>query len=381
MTIKRLHVQRLFDGESFINERVLTIDDGKIIAIDQDIKRADVTLEGLVVPGYIDLQVNGGGGVLFNDSPSLEKLKVMMAAHRQYGTTAMTPTLITDKTDVMQQAADIIAQAINSTSAGKKIPGIVGIHFEGPHISEVKKGTHCTDFIRPISDAEWQVYSRQDIGQVIVTLAPENVSCSDVQRMVSLGIKVCLGHTNADFSTAQAYLDAGATGITHLFNAMSPLQGREPGVVGAALLNNHISCGLIVDGFHVDYASCQLAIKTKPQGKVFLVTDAMPPVGSKQTQFALYDRIVTVDNGKLTSSTGELAGSSLNMAQSVKNTHEALGIELGEAIRMATLYPAEYLYKNQSLVRGILAVGKQADMVVLRDDLSVKEVWIAGEKS
>lgn len=375
MTQIRFHAQRLFDGQAFVDDQVLTIEDGKITAIDQDTSTVDVTAKGLVVPGYIDLQVNGGGGVLFNDSPSVENLKTIMFAHAKFGTTAMMPTLITDKVEVMQQAADAIAQALV-----EGVPGIVGIHFEGPHLSVAKKGTHCADYIRPISDTEWQVLSRQDIGHVIVTLAPETVSADDVKRMVELGIKVCLGHTNADYKTAQQAIDAGASGFTHLFNAMSPLQGREPGVVGAALLNNHTSCGLIVDGFHVDYASCKLAIQAKPQGKVFLVTDAMPPVGTDQTQFALYDRTVYVDNGKLTSTTGELAGSSLDMTSAVVNAHKGLGLPLDEAIRMGSLYPAEYLYQNETVIRGELKQGKQADMLVLNDDLSVKETWISGQK-
>jgi N-acetylglucosamine-6-phosphate deacetylase len=375
MTQIRFHAQRLFDGQAFLDDQVLTIVDGKITTIDQDTSKVDVTVTGLVVPGYIDLQVNGGGGALFNDSPSVENLKIIMSAHAKFGTTAMMPTLITDKVEVMQQAADAIAQAIN-----QGVPGIIGIHFEGPHLSVAKKGTHCADYIRPIAEVEWQVLARQDIGQVIVTLAPETVSADDITRMVKLGIKVCLGHTNADFTTAQLAIDAGASGFTHLFNAMSPLQGREPGVVGAALLNNKTSCGLIVDGFHVDYASCKLAIQAKPQGTIFLVTDAMPPVGTDQTQFALYDRTVYVDNGKLTSTTGELAGSSLDMANAVKNTHEGLGIPLDESLRMGSLYPAQYLYQNQAVTRGEIKQGKYADMVVLNDDLSVKETWISGKK-
>ncbi len=375
MTQIRFHAHRLFDGENFLDNQVLTLADGKIQAIDQDISHVDVVVKGLVVPGYIDLQVNGGGGALFNDEPSVEKIKIIMSAHAKFGTTAMTPTLITDKVEVMQQAADAVASAI----AGGE-PGIVGVHFEGPHLSIAKKGTHCADYIRPISDAEWQVLSRKDIGQVIVTLAPETVTPDEVERMVGLGIKVCLGHTNADFATAQAAIDVGASGFTHLFNAMSPLQGREPGVVGSALLNDNTSCGLIVDGHHVDYATCQLAIKTKPKGKVFLVTDAMPPVGTEQTEFALYDRTVYVENGKLTSTTGELAGSSLDMATAVKNTHFGLKISLDEALRMAGLYPAEYLYQNQEVIRGELKLGKQADMVVLNDDLTVSETWIGGKR-
>lgn len=371
----RFHATKLFDGYKFSTDQVLTVQHGKVVAMDNDIANADIFLDGIVAPGYIDLQVNGGGGVLFNDSPSVEKLKVMFSAHAKFGTTAMMPTLITDKLAVMQQAADTIAEAIKN-----ELPGMLGIHFEGPHLSISKKGTHCEDYIRPISDAEWQIYSRQDLGKIMVTIAPESVSPSDVKRLVDLGITVCVGHTNADFDTVQRCIDAGASGFTHLFNAMSPLQGREPGAVGAALLNDDVSCGLIVDGHHVDIVNCQLAIKSKPRGKLFLVTDAMPPVGTNQTQFPLYDRTVFVNAGKLTSTTGELAGSTLNMALAVKNTHEEAGLDLEEAIRMASLYPAQFLSPNKMLIRGELSIGKQADMIVLNDDLSVSETWIAGIK-
>lgn len=375
MTQLRLHAKRLFDGQNFLDDHVLTIIDGKISAIDRDTSNVDEEVFGLLVPGFIDLQVNGGGGVLFNDSPSVDNIKAIMSAHAKFGTTTMMPTLITDKAEIMAQAADAIALAI-----AEKVPGIVGIHFEGPHLSLAKKGTHCPELIRAICDDEWQVLSRKDIGQVIVTLAPETVSVKDINRMIELGIKVCLGHTNTDFKTAQKAVDAGASGFTHLYNAMSPLQGREPGVVGCALLNDMTSCGLIVDGHHVDYASCQIAIKTKPRGKVFLVTDAMPVVGSDKTEFALYDRMVYLNEGKLTSTTGELAGSSLDMATAVKNTHLELNVPLDESLRMASLYPAEYLYQKQTVVRGQLKVGQYADLVVLNDDFTVSETWISGRK-
>lgn len=371
----RFHTPRLFDGQHFIDDQVLTITNGVISAIDADISNVDIKAEGLVVPGFIDLQVNGGGGVLFNDSPSLDNLKTIIAAHAKFGTTAMLPTLITDKIDVMASAVEAMAEAIR-----EKVPGIVGIHFEGPHLSLAKKGTHCAEMIRPISEAEWQLISRKDIGQVMITLAPETVSVHDISRMVDLGIIVSLGHTNADFITAQKAVDAGATGFTHLFNAMSPLQGRAPGVVGCALLNDNTQAGLIVDGHHVDYASCQLAIKAKPAGGIFLVTDAMPPVGTDIKEFPLYDKTVYVENGKLTSSTGELAGSSLDMASAVKNTHLELKVPLDEALRMASLYPARYLYQQKNVLRGQIKVGQYADLVVLNDDLSVNETWISGRK-
>lgn len=375
MTQLRFHAKRLFDGQNFLDDQVLTIKDGIISAIDQNIYEADVQSRGLVVPGYIDLQVNGGGGVLFNDSPSVDKLKIIMAAHAKFGTTSMMPTLITDKVEVMAQAAEAMSEAIT-----QKVPGILGIHFEGPHLSLAKKGTHCAELIRPISDAEWTILSRKDIGKVMVTLAPETVSEQDISRMVELGIKVCLGHTNADYATAQKAIDAGATGFTHLFNAMSPLQGRAPGVVGCALINDNTQCGLIVDGHHVDYVSCQLAIKTKPAGGIFLVTDAMPPVGTNMKEFPLYDRTVYAENGKLTSTTGELAGSSLDMATAVINTHISLNIPLDESLRMASLYPAQYLYGKREVVRGELKVGMQADMLILNENLSVLETWIVGKR-
>lgn len=373
MTTLRLHAKRIFDGQNYLDDQVIVITNGTITAFDSDTSCVDDVLDGLVVPGFIDLQVNGGGGVLFNNSPSVDNLKTIIAAHSQFGTTGMLPTLITDKVEVMTQAADAMASAI-----AEKVPGILGIHFEGPHLSIAKKGTHAQEYIRPISDEEWAILERKDIGQILVTLAPETVSINDIKRMVSLDIKVCLGHTNADYKTAQAAMDAGADGFTHLFNAMSPIQGREPGVTGCALLNDHASCGIIIDGHHVDYASVKLALKTKPTGKVFLVSDAMSTIGTDQTEFSFFDRTIYLKDGRLTSTTGELAGAALDMAQAVENTHLGLGLPLDESIRMATKYPAKYI--NQSDVRGELAIEYQADFVVLNDEFKVQSTWIAGQQ-
>ena len=370
MTISRVLTQRLFDGKSYQDNKVIIIDDGIITGFDDEVSNFTAQVSGLVAPGFIDLQVNGGGGVLFNSTPSLAGIKAIMAAHAKFGTTAMLPTLITDTVSVMAEAADAIASAIASNE-----PGIIGIHFEGPHLSVVKKGAHSEQFIRDISDEEWQVLERKDIGKVLVTLAPETVAEKDIQRMVAAGIYVSIGHSNANYQQAQSAVEAGATGFTHLFNAMSPLQGREPGVTGCALLNDNTACGLIVDGHHVDYASCQLALKTKPVGKIFLVTDAMPPVGTDDQTFAFFDRHVYLSQGKLTSSTGELAGSVLDMATAVKNAHIHLKLALDEALRMASGYPANYIKDQQ---RGQLVVGKQADFIVLDNELNVQSTWIAG---
>lgn len=372
MTCTRIHIEQLFDGEQLLDHQVISVENGKIVAIDGDIKTADQKIAGLVVPGFIDLQVNGGGGVLFNDAPSLENLKTMIAAHAMFGTTGMLPTLITDKVEVMAQAADAMAQAI-----AENVPGILGIHFEGPHLSTAKKGTHVEEYIRPISEAEWQILERKDLGQILVTLAPETVSEADIERMVSLGIKVCLGHTNASYEVAQRAIDAGADGFTHLYNAMSPLQGREPGVTGCALLNDSASCGIIIDGHHVSYASANLALKTKPTGKVFLVTDAMSTIGTDQTEFSFFDRTVYLKDGRLNSTTGELAGAALDMVTAVNNAADFLNISYHEAVRMASSYPATYI--NQQGVRGELKVGQAADFVVLNADRSVQSTWIAGQ--
>ena len=373
MSTLRLHAKMLFNGQGFSSDRVLTIDNGFIAEIDENTSQVDACLDGLVAPGFIDLQVNGGGGVLFNADPSPQGVKTMMAAHARFGTTAMLPTVITDEVEVMAQAAQTIAELIAEQACG-----IIGIHFEGPHLSVAKKGAHSAGYIRDISAAEWQIYQRKDIGQIIVTLAPENVALADIKRLVSLGIKVCLGHSNANYNTALQALAAGADGFTHLFNAMSPLQGREPGMVGAALMNDQASCGLIVDGHHVDYVSCQFAVKSKPAGKVFLVTDAMQHVGSEETEFAFFDRKITLSEGRLTSTTGELAGSALNMAQAVKNTHLNLNLALDEALKMATLYPATYI--NQQAQRGCLLVGAKADFVELDHDFNVLSTWISGKQ-
>ncbi|NRA70038.1 MAG: N-acetylglucosamine-6-phosphate deacetylase [Gammaproteobacteria bacterium] len=371
MTRQIISATKIFDGYHFHTDSQIVIDAGKIIAIEPLSARANEHIEGMIVPGFIDLQVNGGGGVLLNSTPTVAGIKTIVAAHLEFGTTAMLPTLITDTVEVMSQAAYAIAEARKNNVAG-----VLGIHFEGPHLSVAKKGAHSEQYIREISEPEWAVISRQDIGLVKVTIAPENVSVDDIKRMVSLGIKVFLGHSNATYEVAKAALDAGASGFTHLFNAMSPFTSREPGMVGAALLADDAVCGLIVDGHHVDYASCQLALKTKPVGKLLLVTDAMSVVGTDIKRFDFFDREIIRRGDKLNSTTGELAGSALDMASAVRNTYRHLGQPLERALNMASLYPAQYLGLEHQL--GQLTPGAQADFVVLDDNLKVTRTWVAG---
>jgi len=374
-TKQSFFAKRLFDGRSIKNNVRIEVEYSTITQLitDEKCQQVDIVLEGLVVPGFVDLQVNGGGNVLFNSMPTVEGLMAIMAAHVSFGTTAMLPTIITDTVDVMSAAADAVAQAL-----AERVPGIIGIHFEGPHLSVAKKGAHCAQFIRYISDDEWQILARQDIGHIMMTIAPETVANADIKRMCDMGIHVCIGHTNASYQQAQQAVDAGADGFTHLYNAMSALTSRAPGVVGCALVNDHTSCGIIADGHHVDYVSLKIALKSKPKGRVFLVTDAMPPVGTQSTAFNFFDRQVTLNKGKLTSTTGELAGSVLDMATAVRNIHQQVNLSLEESLKMASLYPSTYL--GMQAKHGHLTLGAQADMVVLNENLSVEQTWIAGQK-
>ncbi|MDP2559536.1 N-acetylglucosamine-6-phosphate deacetylase [Psychrobium sp. 1_MG-2023] len=373
MTQLTISADKIFDGQQYHEQAQLSIDNGVITSITAIDGSASEHISGLIAPGFVDLQVNGGGGALLNTHATVDGLKTMFQAHRQFGTTAMLPTLITDTVEVMSEAADAISQAI-----AQGVDGIIGVHFEGPHLSIAKKGAHSAEFIREISEPEWAVLERKDLGLIAVTVAPENVSTDDIKRMVALGIKVFLGHSNADFSTAQAAVDAGATGFTHLFNAMSAFTSREPGMVGAALLNDSAVCGLIVDGHHVDYTSCKVALKAKPQGSLVLVTDAMSVVGTDIERFAFFDREIVRTGDKLNSTTGELAGSALDMASAVRNTHRHLDVSLAESLNMASLYPAQYLSLDKSL--GRLIVGARADFIALNDNVEVTRTWVAGKE-
>lgn len=367
-----LIAEQLFDGEAFHRDVPVTIEDGLIASFDTALGAKEVRYTGTLVPGFIDVQVNGGGGALFNSSPTVACIETIGKAHARFGTTGFLPTLITDNVQVMAKAADAVASAVAQKSAG-----VLGVHFEGPHLSVPKKGVHPQGFIRGITEAELAIFCRQDLGIRVVTLAPENVSPEVIRLLVASGVKVCLGHSNADYDTVVAALAAGATGFTHLYNAMSPLGSREPGVVGAAIESETAWCGLIVDGHHVHPAAARVALRAKPRGKVMLVTDAMPPVGlDDETSFELFGTQVLRVGDRLNAVTGELAGCVLDMASAVHNTVNMLGLPLGEALRMASLYPAEFLGIAESV--GRLAVGQRADLVLLDNQHKVLANYIAG---
>jgi N-acetylglucosamine-6-phosphate deacetylase len=372
--MQRFFAENMFDGETIKQNQMITVENGTIHSIESFQFPGDATqLSGLVAPGFVDVQVNGGGGVLFNNQPSLDTLITMSRAHQQFGSTAILPTLITDDLATMQLAASAVASAI-----AQNVKGIVGIHFEGPHLSQPKKGIHPTQHIREISPQEMAIFKRTDLGLVCVTLAPENVSVELVQELVQAKVKVCLGHSNASAAQTFAALQAGAQGFTHLFNAMSPLQSREAGMVGAALLDATSYCGLIVDNEHVDISSCQLAIKCKTPERIMLVTDAMSHVGSEQTELQFAGMKINRQGNKLTIEGGRLAGSALDMASAVRNSVQDLHCTIQEAIKMASTTPATFLDLHQQ--KGYLAPGFDADWVVLSDQYYVNATYIAGEQ-
>jgi len=324
---------------------------------------------GWMMPGFIDTQVNGGGGVLFNDTPTVAGVAAIAGAHVRYGSTATMPTLISDTPDVIARGLDAVDAAID---AG--VPGVVGIHVEGPVINVVRKGIHDPARFRPLDDELLTLLTTRRRGRVMVTLAPERVTTAQIAALVAAGVRVCLGHTDADYATATAAFAAGATGVTHLFNAMSPLVHRAPGVVGAALDNDSAWCGIIVDGFHVDDAALRIALRARPADRFMLVSDAMPCVGAANKDFVLQGKPIRVEDGRCVGADGTLAGSDLDMAGAVRGAVTRLGIAPEQAAALASTSPAAFLGLSDE--RGTLAVGKRADWAILTRDLYPASTWI-----
>jgi N-acetylglucosamine-6-phosphate deacetylase len=324
---------------------------------------------GTLAPGFIDVQVNGGGGVLFNDRPDVDGVRTIAAAHRRFGTTGLLPTLISDDDATMDAALRAVTQAIEAN-----VPGVLGIHFEGPYLAPQRKGIHDAAHFRVPGAADFARLT-QARGSVFVTLAPEQVAPDAIRELVARGTIVAAGHTAATYEQTRAALDAGLSGFTHLFNAMSPLTSREPGVVGAALEDRASWCGIIADGFHAHAASLRIALAAKPRGKLVLVTDAMPPVGAASDTFTLNGETIVCRDGRCTNADGVLAGSALDMASAVRYAVTQLGVGLDEALRMASTYPAAWIQQHE---RGRIAPGMVADLVLLDPQNAVRATWIGG---
>jgi N-acetylglucosamine-6-phosphate deacetylase len=329
-------------------------------------------LEGrLLVPGFIDTQVNGGGGALFNDSPTVETIATIGRAHRTFGTTGFLPTLISDDLSVIRRGIEAVESAI-----GSGVPGVLGIHIEGPFLNEHRKGIHDAEKIRELDEEGLAVLTSLRAGRTVVTVAPECTTPKMIARLVAAGVIVSAGHSNGRYADVTAAIDAGLTGVTHLFNAMSPLGAREPGVVGAALESDSVWCGMIVDGQHVAPATLKVALRCKPHEKFMLVTDAMPSVGSDTKEFVLQGKRIIARDGACIDDRGTLAGSDLDMAWAVRNTIDLLDVSRETAFSFASTAPAAFLRLDGEL--GAIAAGYRADLALLDESLAVQRTWVGG---
>ena len=368
---------RILTPQGFKENHTIAFQDDKIIFVGKDVDRpkdivTERELDGLtVLPGFIDLQVNGGGGVLFNDSPCIDGIKQIGAAHRKFGTTGFFPTLISDDLDIMAQAIQAVDMAIE-----QGVPGVLGIHLEGPFLNPAKRGVHDETKLKQISQRDLELVSSLRGGKTLLTLAPEQTTLAIIQDLRKRGVVVAAGHTQASYEEALSALDAGVTGFTHLFNAMPQLSSRDPGIIGAALEDDRAWCGLIADGHHVHPAMLRLARRAKRVDQLFLVTDAMPCVGNGDQAFSLGGEKIGVVDGKCVTSDGVLAGSNLDMRTAICNAVEMLGVGLVQAVRMASIVPANFMNVQGKV--GEIRAGLQANFVIMSSNMEVQEVWIDG---
>ena len=367
----------LFDGDRLRDGQAVLIEAGKIAGVMPEAKLPKgvekQAVSGLLAPGFIDVQVNGGGGVLFNETRTIDGIAAIGAAHRRFGTTGFLPTFITDTQVSMGEAIKAADAAMQA-----RTPGVLGIHLEGPFLNPERKGIHRADLMRTIGDQDVAMIDLPAGGRVLVTLAPEKTEPATIAKLTRSGIIVAAGHTKADLETIRKAQAAGLTGITHLFNAMPPMMGREPGPVGAALEDKALWCGLIVDLHHVSAVSLRVALAARGPERMILVTDAMPSVGSAEDHFTLLGESIKRVGGALVNDAGTLAGSDLDMASAVRNTVQHLGVPVEAALRMASLNPASFLRLENEL--GRITDGYRADLVLLDTGFHVKATWISGAR-
>ncbi len=369
----------IFDGHERHHCAALVVDGRKIARISDQAdlppgcRRAGLA-GGLIAPGLVDLQVNGGGGEMLNNTPDVGTIRTICDAHCRSGTTSLLPTLITYTPEQMTAAIQAAKEAVT-----QDVPGIIGLHLEGPHLSVVRKGAHDPALIRVMDNEDCARLEKTaaDLPSLLITIAPEAVSNEQIRKLSLAGAIVSLGHTDANFATAMAAAQSGATCVTHLFNAMSQLENREPGVVGAALYAGSMFAGLIADGIHVNSVNISIALRAKQgPGKLFLISDAMATIGSNVQEFSLNGRTIRRRDGCLALPDGTLAGADLDMISAVRFMVNNIGLSQDEALRMAALYPAQLLRRTSEF--GCLAPGTRADFIHLDDDIQLLRVWRGG---
>ncbi len=374
---KAITGSKLFSGLEFIERKALLIDDQHIAGIvnENDIPVAfEVqTLDGgILSPGFIDLQVNGGGGKLFNNSPDKDSLNTIILAHQYFGTTSIMPTVISDSLNILQKCTDTISNEIKNNHS------LLGIHIEGPFFNVKYRGVHQKQYINTINASYLNLFEKLDKFPVMLTLAPECISIKQLKHLKSLGFKILAGHTDASYDQLEEAIKYGLDGFTHLFNAMGQISAREPSVVGSAFDFDETSASIIVDLHHVHPSLINLSFKQKPKGKLFFVSDSMATINHGEPSFELYDEVVSESNGRIINSEGKLAGSSITQIDAIKNAYQKCNIPLESAISMATLYPAEYLGVSDYI--GQLKKGFRADLAHFDSDFHVHNVWLAGKQ-
>lgn len=369
----------VYTGAEVRRDRAVLVEDGLIadlVAPERVPATADVhDLEGATVsPGFVDLQVNGGGDRLFNDEPTVEAIEAIVAAHRRYGTTDLLPTFITDRDEKTREAIAAVEECLRVG-----MPGVLGIHLEGPFMNPEKAGVHDGALMRRLTAADLDLLPDFEQGRVLLTVAPEMIDDGLVAEIVGRGIKVSAGHSNAPHARMVEAFDEGLDCGTHLFNAMRNIESREPGVVGSILDDGDVWAGIIVDCFHVHPSSVRVACKANGPGRTFLVTDATPPVGGERDEFRIGGHAASVVNGRCQTAAGVLAGSALDMASAVRNTVRRVGLPKDEALRMATLYPATYIGADDRL--GRIEPGYRANLTLLDEEMEVRGVLVDGVPS
>ena len=367
---------KIFSDHKLLDNKALLIDGENIIGIvakndiPDNIKIQQLN-GGILSPGFIDLQVNGGGGKLFNNSPEKESLDEIIKAHQHFGTTSIMPTVISDSLNVLQRCTSTISNEINNNKS------LLGVHIEGPFFNVKYRGVHQKQYINTINNDYLNLFESLQGFPVMLTLAPECISIKQLKHLKSLGFKILAGHTDASYDQLEEAIKYGLDGFTHLFNAMGQISAREPGVVGSALNFNNTSASIIVDLHHVHPSLIEMSYKQKPKGKLFFVSDSMATINHGEPSFELYDEVVSESNGRLINSEGKLAGSSITQIDAIKNAYTSCNIPLRDAIAMATSYPAEYLGVDDYL--GSLKANYRADLAHFDIDFNVKNVWVAGK--
>ena len=374
---KALLGSQIFCGERFYDHHALLIDGKSIIEIvdEKNIPNAFNKIEldqGILAPGFIDLQVNGGGGILFNNRPTKESLNTIINAHQFFGTTSIMPTVISDSVKVLTKCTRAVTQEIKKNSA------LLGIHMEGPIFSLKYRGVHQKKYISKLSSEYLELFSNLKEFPVILTLAPECISIKDLNHLASLGLKIMAGHTDASYDELEQAAKKNLNGFTHLFNAMSQMSAREPGAVGAALDFDNLYASIIVDLHHVHRSLIELAYQKKPIGKLFFISDSMATINHGEPTFELYDEVVSEQNGRITNAEGKLAGSSITQIDAVKNAYQKCNIPLDHALAMASRYPAEFIGVDRYL--GSLKPNYRADLVHFDSNFKVNNVWTSGVK-